>query len=204
MNGRLGLVAGFLILLAPTGVSQEAFPAWVGLYDPSHLGWLENENRLSELCPDASSLADCHSVKLRPAVSILALHVEPNHASPQVGELVTVAVPGRGLSAHFRPVVARDTSPFVPDLFLQDWGYGPYFHHTTSARQGDWFQLPPDPWDQAVWVHRAGEAARSSVIPVQAGDIIELNGSGMYVLTAERDALELRPEQPGDLLVRAR
>ena len=127
------------MLVAPSASAQPGFPGWVGLYAPSRLAWLENENRISELCSNA------------------------------------------------------------PDLYLQDFGYGPYFHQTFVRRQGDWFLLPRNPWATEVWLHRPGEQAQASVIDVQAGDIIELNGEGMVVVAAESDALSLCSEQPADL-----
>ena len=44
--------------------AQEGFRAWVGLYEPAELGWLENENRLGELCTDSSTLAECYERNL--------------------------------------------------------------------------------------------------------------------------------------------
>ena len=87
----------------------------------------------------------------------------------------------------------------MPDVFLQDWGYGPYFHQTITQQQGDWFQLPTDPWEVPVWLHRGSESSRPSVIYVQPQDIVEIEGRGMYVVAAEAEALVLRTEQPADL-----
>jgi hypothetical protein len=190
---------GLTLFSATEARSQEGFRAWVGLYEPAHLGWLENENRIGELCADPSNLDECYREMLGPKVSTYPLHSEPDASSSLIGDVIVVAVPGRPLSAHFRPAGSREGTPFTPDLFLQDWGYGPYFHHTVLAQQGDWFQLPPDPWEQHVWLHRERESESSSVIAVQPEDIIEMNGSSWYVVGAEPDALLLRAEQPGDL-----
>ena len=61
--------------------------------------------------------------------------------------------------------------------------------------------MPPDPWDGPVWMDRAGDAV-PSILEVQAGDILELSGRGMFVVSATADALELRPEQPADMWCR--
>lgn len=193
------VAAGLACCLAPAALAQDAFPAWVALFTAAQTGWLENENRLGELCTEPGTLAECHVQKLGPMVSAYELHAGPSDVSPRVGELIVVAVPGRGLSASFRPAGSPEVVPFTPDLYLQDWGYGPYFHQTVSAVRGDWVQLPPDPWPQAVWLHRADGGEPSSIIPVQAGDIIEMRGAGWYVLAAEPDTLVLRAEQPADL-----
>lgn len=194
----VGVVVVGLALLASEARSQDRFRAWVGLYDPAHLGWLENENRIQELCAQPSDLDDCYSEKLGPAVSVWTLYSGPSYSESRVGDLIVVAVPGRGFSAHFRTVDTGRSIPFRPDLFLQDWGYGPYFHHSLSSQQGDWFQLPPEPWGQAVWLNREDARERSIVIEIRAGDILEMGGSSWFVVATESDAMSLRAEQPGD------
>jgi hypothetical protein len=193
----LGLAV--LVMAVPADAqSRDGFRAWVGLYDPASLGWLENENRIDELCRDAADPGRCHTDQLTPAISVYPLHREADASSPRIGDLVVAAIPGRGFSAHFRPAGSSRAAPFEPDLQLRDWGYGPYFHQTVLAQQGDWFRLPPHPWDGPVWVQR-GSDGEDSLIRVQAGDIIELAGDGSYVVAAEPDALVLRPEQPADM-----
>ncbi len=186
-------------LLSATEVhAQEGFRAGVGLYDSAHLEWLENKNRLGKLCTDSSTLADCRSEHLAPSVSEYPLHIEPDSSSRRIGDLIVEAVPGEGLSSHFRVAGSQQITPFTPDLFLQDWGYGPYFHQTVSARSGNWFKLPRGPWEDEVWVHRESESEHSSVILVQPEDIVEMSGTSWYVIAAEPDALLVRAEQPAD------
>jgi len=184
---------------APEIQAQEGFGGWVGLFGHEQLGWLENENRIDDLCGETAELGACYVEMLAPAVNVYPLHTKPDESSPRIGDLVVVAVPGRGLTAHFRAAGSTTGIGFRPDLFLQDWGYGPYFHQTITQREGDWFRLPPDPWEGPVWLHRGSESARPAVLFVQAGDIVEMQGDGMYVVAAEADALLLRPEQPADL-----
>lgn len=71
----------FLLFQARDAHSQGGFAAWVGLYEPSHLGWLENENRLGDLCPDADRLDECYAEKLSPLVVTYRLHDEPDHSA---------------------------------------------------------------------------------------------------------------------------
>lgn len=189
---------GLVLLSAPGVHAQEGFRAWVGIYDSAQLGWLENENRLGKLCTDSSTLADCRSEHLAPLVSVYPLHIEPDSSSRRIGDLIVDAVPGRGFSARFRVAGSQQMTPFTPDLFLQDWGYGPYFHHTVSAQSGNWFKLRRGPWQDEVWVYRESESEHSSVILVQPGDIVEIGGSSWYVMAAEPDALLVRAEQPPD------
>jgi hypothetical protein len=175
-----------------------AFQAWVGLYDPAQLTWLENENQIDVLCADAPDPYACREEMLGPAVSVYDLRRAPDEAAEALGELIIVAVPGRPLSARFRARGSTGTVPFKPDLYLSDWGYGPYFHHTFISRDADWFQLPRGPWKETVWIRRVVEGGHVGVLAIQAGDAIEMDGTGWTVLDTEPDALLLRPEQPAD------
>lgn len=201
LGGWVGLaLAASAGVATPAAVrAQEGFAGWVGLFDASQVGWLENENRLGELCADQATLEACYARTLGPAVSVHSLYAAPDESARRLGDLVVVATPGRGLSAHVRPEGATQAIPFTPDLFLQDWGYGPYFHQTIAARAGDWFQLPRHPWPEAAWIRLTGNGPDPSVITVMPGDILELDGTGWFVIAAERDALVLRAEQPADL-----
>ncbi|MCP5056277.1 MAG: hypothetical protein GY937_06055 [bacterium] len=201
--GNATLVLAHLMLLAAPAIhAQEGFRGWVGLHGSERHGWLENENRIGELCADAADLGACRAEMLAPAVDVYALHAEPNETSPHLGDLLVQATPGRGLTVQFRAAKSGTAVSFVPDVFLQDWGYGPYFHQTIVEQDGDWFQLPPDPWDAPVWLRRGSETSRPSIIYVQPQDIVEIQGKGFYVVAVEPDALLLRAEQPADLWCR--
>jgi hypothetical protein len=179
--------------------AQEPFPAWIGLYEASQLGWLENENRISQLCSEPASLDACYAEMLGPLVYAFDLYAQPEPSSAAVGTLIVVATPGRGLSARFRPVGSGETMSLVPDVFLQDWGYGPYFHHTFVDRAGAWYRLPQGPWPEAAWFRHGPDGGDEMVLSIAAGDIVEMDGSGWYVERTEADALFLRPEQAGDM-----
>jgi hypothetical protein len=211
VKGWLGLFV--LVLAAPphaaaiqdverrvsqTAAPADAFQAWVSLYDPLLISWLENENRIDVLCADASDPYACREEMLGPAVTVYDLRRAPDVAAPTLGELIVVAVPGRPLSARFRASGSTGTVSFQPDLYLADWGYGPYFHHTFVARDGDWFRLPRGPWKEAVWIRRPSDGGSSAVLVIQAGDAIEMDGTGWTVLGTEPSAMLLRPEQPAD------
>lgn len=191
-------VFGGLVVMQLGTAPTAPGPTWVGLYDDAQLGWLENENRLRELCPDAGGLDACYARVLAPRVTVHHLYAAPDSASRSIGDLVVVATPGRGLTAHFRAADAAEAVSFVPDLFLQDWGYGPYFHQTAAGRTGTWFRLPRHPWPEPVWLHRPAEAARPSIITVSPGDLVAFDGTGWYVVTVSGAGLVLRAEQPAD------
>jgi hypothetical protein len=179
---------------------QVPFPAWVGLYGSAPLARLENENRINDLCTDSKTLSRCYRETLAPSVTSTFLHAGPDAGSAMVGEIIVIVVPGRALSAFYRPA-GSSAAPafFTPDLFLQDWGYGVYFHQTIAEQRADWFKLPAGPWPTPVWLHVPDGTGSEHVIGVQAGDIIEMEGAGWYVVSSGRNHLGLRPEQPRDM-----
>ena len=182
-----------------------AFAAWVALYDPPELLRLENENRIDELCGNSTTMDRCYADAFAPSVVVHALRAGPRDDAESIGELVVVAVPGRGFSTFYlpgrseRPADGEPAVPFTPDLWLADWGYGPYFHQTVVARDGDWFRLPPGPWENEVWMKRTAADEMGLFIEIRTGEILEMDGSGYVVLSAEREALVLRAEQPADM-----
>lgn len=179
---------------------QVSFPAWVGLYGSAPLARLENENRINDLCTDSKTLSRCYRETLAPSVTSTFLHAGPDAGSAMVGEIIVIVVPGRALSAFYRPA-GSSAAPafFTPDLFLQDWGYGVYFHQTIAEQRADWFKLRAGPWPTPVWLHVPDGTGSEHVIGVQAGDIIEMEGAGWYVVSSGRNHLGLRPEQPRDM-----
>jgi hypothetical protein len=178
--------------------AQETTVAWIGLYEPEMLGWLENENRIGELCPDPATLDDCYARSLAPMVVVTTLRDQPSETAESIGDLVVVAVPGRGLSAHYRPAGGRRAEPLVPDRYRLGWGYGPYFHQTLGERRGAWFRLPAGPWPTPVWLRRPDDASETVLTPYE-GEILELDDAGWYVAEVEPHGLLLRPEQPADM-----
>lgn len=208
MRSRGGSTSRVLLLLLVTSASDAAgqsteFRAWVGLFNPESIGRLENENRLGDLCARVDDVSECYTRVMAPAVDVIALYPRPDTTASWVGELLVAVVPGRGISAFFRPIDSIETEWFEPDVFLQDWGYGPpYFHQTIIGEEGNWFQLPPGPWKSEVWILRGGEAANRTVLPVIPGDIVALDGRGMYVVDATSESLTMRPEQDADLWCR--
>jgi hypothetical protein len=179
---------------------QELFPAWVALYGSAPVARLSNEYRIAEVCTESATMEKCYREQMAPSVVSTSLHAGPGEEASVVGEILVVVVPGRGLSAFYRPAEPWMAPVFfMPDVFLQDWGYGLYFHQTIADRSGDWFELPPGPWPTSVWLRVPPDTEGERVMAVRGGDIIEMNGAGWYVVSSGKDHLVLRPEQPGDM-----
>lgn len=181
------------------GIQEEPVVSWIGLFRPGDFARLENENRIRELCPASANLDRCYRDTLAPSLTSTPLYREPDTASAQLGNLVVASVPGRGLFAYFQRAGSGFPEPFTPDLFLADWGYGPFFHQTISARRGSWFQLPAGPWDEPVWIRPEHDAEWPYLVRAEVGDVMEFRDRGWYVVEVQSDALLLRPEQPADM-----
>jgi hypothetical protein len=192
-----------LLVTAPAGVPLQgqtapANPGWVGLFNGTLIDWLENENRLPELCKpfERSNRWDqCKAEKMEPKVAVMTVRAAPRDDAPVTGTIVVVATPGRGLRAYAS--AGGLATAFEPDLFDGDWGYGPYFHQTILNRQGSWYQVPIDALPGPGWVNSAEWTDTADVRDVDG--IISTPWGSMVVLEKDNGALRVRPEQPADM-----
>jgi hypothetical protein len=180
---------------------------WVGLFNATLVNWLENENRLDQLCEevdaDPQKRDRCRSERMAPLVHAIPLRSAPARSAPLIGSILVMAVPGRGLRSFYVTRSGGVGVPFTPDLHDDDWGYGPYFHVTFLERRGNWFRLPPDPFPSAVWVDVTEWSTDLPVREIGDGDIVTSPFGDLYVLGLEADSLRARPEQEADLWCRS-
>ena len=146
---RAGLGTAILVLTLCRGLgatqTQPTAPlpgelAWIGLFNNELVGWLENENRLGELCVAEQGSQDwqeCRATHMEPKVAVIPVRAAPQVDGKRLGEIVLLAAPGRGLRVFAS--AGRVAQRFIPDLFDEDWGYGPYFHQTILERQNHGF-----------------------------------------------------------------
>ena len=88
---------------------------------------------------------------------------------------------------------------FEPDLNLKDWGYGPYFHQTFLAREGDWFQLPEQPFPAGTWFNARDLGDAPHTLTIEVGHILDSPEGSIVILGTDREGLSARPEQPADM-----
>ena len=206
MRQLLRMSAAFL-LLAASGLPAAQLSrapadlAWIGLYSNALIEWLENENSLDQLCVETPGNVDervrCRTEKLQPKPFIVVLRTAPNASSVSPGSLLLIAVPGRGLQFFYVPAGAGAPRKFSPDLNLDDWGYGPYYHQTFLDRRGDWFLLPEDPFPAGTWLNARDLDDELHILPVEG--IVSSARGNLVVLGIDRDTLRARPEQPSDI-----
>lgn len=176
--------------------------SWIGLFHADMLQWLENENRLADLCPESmprERKAACRAASLAPKTWSFGLFAQPAANAPLVGHLVIVATPGQGLKAGVRGRRELEPAYFEPDLFDADWGYGPYFHQTVLQKRGPWVQLPARPLPVPVWFNTEDMPGGPVFHEVASGDIYRLGEKSWTVLEVKPDGLLVRPEQPADM-----
>ncbi len=172
---------------------------WVALYDNDLIDWLENENRLKELCPDVAGdeagRDRCRAEKLQSRPFVVPLRTAPADSAASAGSLLLLATPGKGLRCFYVPTTGGAPREFTPDLYLQDWGYGPYFHETYLDRRGNWFLLPEEPFPAGTWI----DADSSEPRLLAVGEIVNGPGGSLFILGIEPDIIRARPEQRADM-----
>jgi hypothetical protein len=183
--------------------SAAAEITWLGLYSDDLTGWLQNEGRLAELCTaqeHSQEWHDCREAKLQPLLELIPVHAEPRATSRRLGEVVIVAIPGKGMNVFASAVDGKPT-PFTPDLYDPDWGYGSWFHQTVLERRGPWFRLAL-PHIGAGWLdlRRYGEQeVADRVRRLEAGHIVSIPDGDMVFLGIDDGAVRFRPEQDADM-----
>jgi hypothetical protein len=111
---------------------SDGFPAWVPLFDRELVDWLSNEYRASDLCAaEGVDLGQCYVRMMEPLVKVLPVRRSRSIAAPSAGEIILIAVPGRGLTAHISTDGREEAPRWTTDLYDPDWGYGPYLHQTS-------------------------------------------------------------------------
>ncbi len=201
-SGSLGrLVIAAILAMPDQSLPGQAAPSahgWVGLYNSARLEWLENENRLDELCVRFKDVPvqreQCRAERMQPKLATITVRDTPAAAGRVKGTILVTYAPGRGLSAQTS--AGGKASAFVPDLFDADWGYGPYFHQTILDRQGSWYRIPIDALGGAGWVNSAEWTDDADVKPVDG--IVSTPRGDLVVLGWTDRALRARPEQPAD------
>jgi hypothetical protein len=194
-----GLIARPAAMQLPSGGSSLG---WVGLFNRTLVNWLENENRLDQLCQDVDADPQkrerCREEQTTPLVHAIPLRSGPVRSAPLIGSILVMALPGRGLRSFYLTRSGGVGVPFSPDLYDSDWGYGPFFHATFLERRGNWFRLPEGPFPSPAWVDVTEWSTDPEVREIREGDILTSPFGDLYVVGVQSDSLRARPEQEAD------
>lgn len=210
----LALLPGGLLMPAPS-IAKDNAPVpykalgWVGLFDDSILDWLDKEDfQLRERCDDdaenEADLKTCLGRHLKPILLSIPLRSKPDGQSSPRGSIEIEAIPGDGIRAFYRPPEGGRRQKFTPDLFLNDFSYGPYFHQTMLDRQGNWVKLPPHPFPAPVWIHLADLEGEPDFIFLESGMIVTFQERGYVIEDVKPTFVTLRKEQEADMACNSR
>jgi hypothetical protein len=176
---------------------------WVALYSDAQLSWLENENLMKQLCAGHASQTPawyaCEQALLAARTHVVRLRTAPDSRAPLAGDLIIVALPGKGLQAFYARQQGGPAVAVTPDLYDSDWGYGPYFHATVVERRGTWVRLPEDPFPAGAWLDTVALATADPLRWVNPGDIVTSPRGNLYVTAVSRGEVRARLEQPADM-----
>lgn len=162
------------------------------LFKAEKLGWLENENRIDELCPDVGE--PCRTDVLTPQVDIIPLYDQPGEE--QAGALHIAYTPGQGMSGAYTR--GGMLTPFTPSVYDADWGYGPWFHATLlEEKDGGWKRIALPDGVGVVWVNLPD--AEPLDFLWDEGKVYKFGDRSIVMLSADTAHLEMRDAQPVDM-----
>jgi hypothetical protein len=185
-------------------------PEWVRLLKTEWLGSLENLNKIDELCPPAlppEEVKACKDKNLAPQTYAFPIYFFPDPNGAKLGTLRVTAVPGQPLKINFQKVRSKTLVEFKPDLYLEDWGYGPpYFHQTVLDKKDHWLFIPL--LGERGWIN--GEVFISTAVVKEAAEqdlflgleldkIYSLGNESLKIMELKEKSFTYRPEQPADL-----
>lgn len=180
------------LLLAPMpsmacAVSEQAAFRIIPLYNDTLVSWLENKNRLSEICPGMAG--ECVVAALDDKLDIVPLYDQPD--GTEIANLTVNYSPGRGISARVeQPGIS---TPYQPTVYDADWGYGPWFHATVLDVRAGWQKIAL-PGLGSAWIKSNAEMRDP-----QADDVYRMGERHVVVVERGVDHLKLRDEQPADM-----
>ena len=192
-------------------IAEEKPLLWIGLYNSEMIAWLENENCLQnknceeELCPGSLSIEErkeCEIKNLKPRSWELSVLDVPSNDGKKIGNLIITSIPGKGIKAAFKPTNSSDSISFQPDLFDEDWGYGPYFHQTVLEwKKEGWFLLPKNPLPFPAWINllEISQEIDSHIISIEIGQVYQFDDKSIVILDITKTGLLIRLEQPSDM-----
>jgi hypothetical protein len=95
--------------------------------------------------------AECFLVPAVPVDWILPVYDGPSVTSTPLGAVIARVTPLDAIGWIYRTNGGEEIS-FEPDWVQSDSGYHYLMEQTVVDRRGDWVQLPPRPFSQAVWL----------------------------------------------------
>ena len=174
---------------------------WVGLWNEEMLEWVENENRIYSLCPKSmgrDSYEKCRRDNLAEKRWIVPAYNSPENTSEMAGEIIIAVEPGSPFIASFKDT-GGTIMDFEPDLYVEDWGYGPYFHQTILEKKEDWIKIPLGSLETPVWINPEASIKHLDIINIAEGHVYMLGAESIFITKIEGDVISFRLEHPSDM-----
>lgn len=204
-HSRVIILLAFFLLLPlstpPTEAAQFSTVGWVGLWNKDMTDWAENGNLIKRLCPKTmskDSFRKCRREYLTKKSWTIRAYKNPAKVSEVIGEIILTVKPGSPFMAAFK-FSNKKIRGFEPDLFDQDWGYGPLFHQTVLEIRGDWTKIPIRFLDTPVWINTTDSIEHLDIINITEGRVYILNSRSIMITEIEEDVISYRSEQPSDM-----
>lgn len=197
----LGIVLLSFISNSAAEVTKFPLIGWVGLWNEEMVEWAENENRIYNLCPKSmprDSYKKCRRDNLAKKTWIIQAYKSPSNTSEKAGDIIISVKPGDSFVSSFKnnKGTIRD---FEPDLYDQDWGYGPFFHQTILERKGDWIKIPIKAFTTTVWINPRDSIKYLDIITVTEGIVYTLDSQSIVITKIKGYDVFFRIEHQSDM-----
>jgi hypothetical protein len=203
---RIALTCAALLLLftgRPAAGQATIRTGWVGIFTTELVEWLENGNRLAELCgtedKDFAAFHRCRTEKMATKAHLVRLWSGPSISSRPAGSLVLLASPTDGLQALYAGIDGGPATAFQPDLYDGDWGYGPTFHMTIVEQRGSWVRLPETPFPKETWFDVRALGPEPDFVWLEPERIVTSPLGDLFIIAIENGVIRARLEQERDM-----
>ena len=181
--------------------SDSLLKGWVGLWNDEMIEWAENKNRISKLCPkilENNELKKCKDNFLSEKKWTIDTYKQSNLNSKKVGKIVILVKPGKSLETVFKGA-SGETTVFIPDLYDQDWGYGPYLHQTILEQKEDWVKIPLPGTVRFAWINPRKDIRTFDIKPITKERVYKYRNGSIVIVDASRNAVKYRLENKSDM-----
>ena len=141
---------------------------------------------------------ECRKHNLAKKSWTIQAYKSPKSSSEKIGEILITVTPGSPFIASFKNNKGT-IREFDPDLYDQDWGYGPLIHQTLLEKNGEWLKIPIEPLDTPVWIDPKDNIKYLDIITIAEGHVYLLDGESIVITKKEGDNISFRKEQPSDM-----
>jgi hypothetical protein len=199
------ITLGILLHSVPTitfaNKAEVSDTGWIGLWNEEMIEWAENENQIYRLCEkdklSPEQLEQCKEKHLSSKIWSINVHSEPSKNSPKLGEIQITVTPGSSFQASIKSKNNK-LIEFTPDLYDQDWGYGPYFHQTI-LKQKEWFEVAIPGVNSFAWINPKADIQYIDIKTIEIGQVYTFNSNSIVIVKIDNGSIKYRIENKSDM-----